>query len=119
MVVSILIEVTMFMVVVVVMVVSVSSVPKTAITTKSSSEATKTPGQGRSLVIPMRLQVRLVVVHFKVMLKVVHMVVILWMGLTLEVNTRLTAVHHHHQKRPNLSTYKIIVVSESIVHNSQ
>ena len=104
MVVSILIEVTMFMVVVV-MVVSVSSVPKTAITTKPSSESTKTPRQGRSLVIPMRLRIRSVVVHMMVILEIVYMMVlVLWMGLVLVVNTRHTAIYCHHQKRPNLRT---------------
>ena len=104
MVVSILVEVTMFMVVVVV-IMTVSSVAK-AITTKPPSEtSTETPGQGRSLLKPMRLHVRLVVVvHLKVILKVALVVLILGVDLTLVVKTRHAPRHHHHQKRRNLSS---------------
>ena len=101
MVVSILVEVTMFMVVVV----AVSSVAKAAITTKPPSEtSTETPGQGRSLLKPMRLHVRSVVVHLKVILKVALVVLILEVDLTLVVKTRHGSRHHHHQKRRNLSS---------------
>ena len=104
MVVSILVEVTMFMVVVVV-IMAVSSVAKAAITTKPPSEtSTETPGQGRSLLKPMRLLVRLVVVHLKVILKVAHVVLILEVDLTLVVKTRHATRHHHHQKRQNLNS---------------
>ena len=105
MVVSILVEVTMFMVVVVVMV-AVSSVAKAAITTKPPSEtSTETPGQGRSLLKPMRLHVRsVVVVHLKVILKVALVVLILGVDLTLVVKTRHGSRHHHHQKRQNLNS---------------
>ena len=78
MVVSILVEVAMLMVVVVVMV-AVSGVSKVAITTKPPSETCKTPRQSGSLLKPMRLHIRMVVVHLMVIWKVVHMVVILWM----------------------------------------
>ena len=104
MVVSILVEVTMFMVVVVV-IMTVSSVAKAAITTKPPSEtSTETPGQGRSLLKPMRLHVRSVVVHLKVILKVAHVVLILGVDLTLVVKTRHAPRHHHHQKRQNLNS---------------
>ena len=104
MVVSILVEVTMFMVVVVV-IMTVSSVAKAAITTKPPSEtSTETPGQGRSLLKPMRLHARLVVVHLKVILKVAHVVLILEVDLTLVVKTRHGSRHHHHQKRQNLNS---------------
>ena len=104
MVVSILVEVTMFMVVVVV-IMAVSSVAKAAITTKPPSEtSTETPGQGRSLLKPMRLHVRLVVVHLKVILKVALVVLILGVDLTLVVKTRHAPRHHHHQKRQNLNS---------------
>ena len=106
MVMSILVEVTMFMMVVVV--VAVSSVSKIAITTKPPSETSpETPGKGRSLLKPMILHVvqRLVVVHLKVILKVAHLVLILVIGLSLVVNTGHAACRrHHHQKRRNLST---------------
>ena len=103
MVVSILVEVTMFMVVV--MMVAVAGVAKIAITTKPPSEtSTETPGQGRSLLKPMRLHVRSVVLHLKVTLKVAHVMLILVMGFTLVVNTRHAARDDHHQKRQNLST---------------
>ena len=103
MVVSILVEVTMFMVVVIM---AVSSVAKAAITTKPPSEtSTETPGQGRSLLKPMRLHVRsVVVVHLKVILKVALVVLILGVDLTLVVKTRHGSRHHHHQKRRNLSS---------------
>ena len=103
MVVSILVEVTMFMVVMV----AVSSVAKAAITTKPPSEtSTETPGQGRSLLKPMRLHVRsvVVVVHLKVILKVALVVLILEVDLTLVVKTRHAPRHHHHQKRQNLNS---------------
>ena len=103
MVVSILVEVTMFMVVVM-MVVAVSSVAKVSITTKPPSEtSTETPGQGRSLLKPMRLHVRSEAVHLKVILKVVKVLLILWVDLALVVETR----HDHHQKRQNLSSREI------------
>ena len=84
---------------------AVSSVAKAAITTKPPSEtSTETPGQGRSLLKPMRLHVRSVVVHLKVTLKVALVVLILGVDLTLVVKTRHAPRHHHHQKRRNLSS---------------
>ena len=106
MMVSIFKVVTVFVVVMVVM--AISSITKVSKLTKPSSVTSKAPGQGRSLVKPIRtysievieLGVGILMVAPMV---VVEMVILLWNRKTLVTpSTRHAARRNHHKERKHL-----------------